>query len=200
MAPFLILVLGVRPAIAVQTDLIYGAVTKIIGAVMHLRQGTVDTKVAWRMATGSIPGGLLGSLCVILLPKWGIDIDSQLKRAIGIVLVMVAVMLLLRMVRGPKLLDAERYRKHIEGWGTIVWGAMVGFCVGLTSVGSGSLIAPFLLLIFPSPARVVGTDVFHAAILVTATGMAHAFNGPIEWRLVLTLLTGSIPGVIIGTH
>ena len=80
-------------------------------------------------------------------------------------------------------------------------GSLVGFCVGATSVGSGSLLAPFLMLLYPSKtSKVVGTDVFHAAILVSVTGLAHATSSGIEWSLVPTLLAGSIPGVLLGSR
>jgi uncharacterized membrane protein YfcA len=84
---------------------------------------------------------------------------------------------------------------------TVIWGAIVGFAVGLTSVGSGSLIAPFLLMLYPNaPARVVGTDVFHAALLVTATAALHIQAGNVEWRLIPLLLAGAIPGVLLGSY
>src|SRR6202051_916190 len=81
MAPFLILVLGVRPVTAVGTDLVYGAVTKIVGAWVHFKQGTVDMAVVRKLAYGSIPGGLLGSLLVILLPRFTHDAEHYVKKA-----------------------------------------------------------------------------------------------------------------------
>ena len=89
----------------------------------------------------------------------------------------------------------------MQGTGSVIWGAVVGFCVGATSVGSGSLLMPFLFLLFPSQvSKVVGTDVFHAAILVSVTGLAHSFSSGVEWNLVPLLLAGSIPGVWIGSR
>src|SRR5690242_17507672 len=91
-------------------------------------------------------------------------------------------------------------QQFLEDRGITLWGAAVGFCVGTTSVGSGSLLAPFLMMLFPSrSATVVGTDVFHAALLVTATGLLHAAAGGVEWNLVPLLLAGSIPGVMLGS-
>lgn len=84
---------------------------------------------------------------------------------------------------------------RLRGFGTQLCGAVVGFAVGFTSVGSGSLVAPFLLAVYPfSPARVVGTDVFHAALLTSVTAMAHWGLGTVNWRLVSTLLLGSVQG------
>jgi hypothetical protein len=88
----------------------------------------------------------------------------------------------------------------LERRGITFWGAAVGFCVGSTSVGSGSLLAPFLMMLYPTrSSTVVGTDVFHAALLVTATGLLHAASSGVEWSLVPVLLAGSIPGVMLGS-
>jgi uncharacterized membrane protein YfcA len=205
MAPFLILILGVRPVTAVGTDLVYGAVTKIIGSWVHLKQGTVDLPVVRKLATGSIPGGLLGALLVILLPKYTHEAERYEQRAIGCLLVFVAIVLLARLVMGtaqaatPSVNSVKRL-KFLQNQGTVIWGAVVGFCVGLTSVGSGSLLAPFLAMLYPSKtAKIVGTDICHAAVLVSVTGFAHAAAGGVEWSLIPTLLAGSIPGVLLGS-
>ena len=202
MAPFLILVLGVKPVTAVGTDLVYGAITKITGAIFHFRHGTVDVPVVKKLAKGSIPGGLLGSALVILLPHITHQAESFIQKAIGVLLVIVAVVLVARMLlpMPAAALSAERM-KFLRERGTVVWGAVVGFCVGATSVGSGSLLAPFLMILYPSKSsKVVGTDIVHAAVLVSVTGLAHASASGVEWRLVPTLLAGSIPGVLLGSR
>ena len=200
MAPFLILVLGVRPVTAVGTDLVYGAITKITGAVFHFRHGTVDMPVVKKLATGSIPGGLLGSALVILLPHITHQAEAYIQKAIGTLLVLVAIVLVARMLLPGSNLSAKQINSLRER-GTVIWGAIVGFCVGATSVGSGSLLAPFLMLLYPSKSsKVVGTDIVHAAVLVSVTGLAHAGASGVEWRLVPTLLAGSIPGVLLGSR
>jgi uncharacterized membrane protein YfcA len=202
MAPFLILMVGVRPVTAVGTDLVYGAVTKIIGAWVHFRQGTVDIPVVKKLATGSVPGGLSGALAVILLPKVTRSAEHYVQQAIGAILVIVAVVLIARMlIPTPVASPSAKRLRFLHGRGTVIWGAVVGFCVGATSVGSGSLLAPFLLMLYPSKtSKVVGTDVFHAAILVSVTGIAHATSGGVEWTLIPSLLAGSIPGVLLGSR
>jgi uncharacterized membrane protein YfcA len=202
MAPFLILALGVRPVTAVGTDLVYGAVTKIVGAWVHYKQGTVDMAVVRRLAYGSIPGGLLGSLLVILLPRFTHDAEQYVKKAIGTLLVIIAIILLARVLtRFSEAAPSARTLQFLNENGTLIWGAVVGFCVGATSVGSGSLLAPFLIMLYPAkPSKVVGTDVFHAAILVSVTGIAHATSGGVEWKLIPWLLAGSIPGVLLGSR
>jgi len=202
MAPFLILVVGVRPVTAVGTDLVYGAVTKIVGAWVHFRQETVDLAVVKKLATGSIPGGIAGSLLVILLPRLTHDAEHYVQKAIGTLLVMVAVVLIARMLVPLRTATPSAKRlAFLHDRATVIWGAVVGFCVGATSVGSGSLLAPFLMMLYPSKtSKVVGTDVFHAAILVSVTGIAHASASGVEWQLIPSLLAGSIPGVLLGSR
>ena len=202
MAPFLILVVGVKPVTAVGTDLVYGAVTKITGAWFHLRHGTVDIPVVKKLATGSIPGGILGSLVVILLPHITHQAEYYIQKAIGALLVIVAIVLVVRMLLPNRQasLPAKRM-EFLRERGTVVWGAIVGFCVGATSVGSGSLLAPFLMMLYPSKSsKVVGTDIVHAAVLVSVTGFAHATASGVQWQLIPTLLAGSIPGVLLGSR
>jgi uncharacterized membrane protein YfcA len=202
MTPFLILVLGVRPVLAVGTDLGFGSLTKIAGALLHWKQGTVDVKVCFRMGLGSVPGGILGVLIVTRLHKSGVDIDYWVRHALGVTLLIVALLVVAKAM-GYEIPSRKTswILKHRET-ATVAWGAFVGFAVGLTSVGSGSLIAPFLLIIMPgsSTARVIGTDVFHAALLVSATAFVHQQAGNVDWNLVPTLLCGSIPGVLIGSY
>jgi uncharacterized protein len=198
MAPFLIAVVGVRPIAAVGTDLVYGALTKIVGAAMHYRQGTVDLPMVRRLATGSVPGGLLGASLVWILPHVAHDSERAVKRAIGVLLVLVAAILLARMLAPGKASDeAPRWmRPRTMPW----WGGVVGFCVGLTSVGSGTLLTPILMMLYPKrPSTVVGTDVFHAAILVAATSLVYVGSHEVEWNLIPTLLAGAIPGILVGS-
>jgi len=202
MAPFLILVLKVRPVTAVGTDLVYGAVTKILGAWIHLKQGTVDMLVVKRLAMGSLPGGIAGSLLVISLPSHTQNAEQYVKRGIGALLVLVAIILIIRLVIPvkPSKMSLANHR-WLETWGTVIWGAFVGFCVGATSVGSGSMLAPFLLMLYPTKtSRVVGTDVFHGAVLVAVTGFTHSLSSGVEWNLIPSLLAGSLPGVMLGSR
>ncbi len=201
MTPFLILVLRVRPVLAVGTDLAYGAITNMAGAVMHWRQGTVDMRVVRYLACGSVPGAALGFLLMRQLRSHGYDVDLYLRRALGGVLVAVALLMFVRTVSGkfpePRADFLKRYRCPV----TVAWGGLVGFAVGLTSVGSGSLVAPFLLMLYPGmPARVVGTDVFHASVLISAAAALHIEAGDVAWRLLPYLLMGAVPGVLVGSY
>ena len=200
MTPFLILVLGTRPMVAVGTDLVYGAITKLAGAGLHWRQGTVDVRLALRLAAASVPAGVLAVLTMRIMGESGADADLVVRRALGIVLILVAVVLIAR-IRGAQLMPMpERWRLILQGRGTYVAGAIVGAMVGFTSVGSGSLLVPFLVSVYPlTSARIVGTDVFHAAILITVTAAGHAQGGTVDWPLAMNLLVGSVPGVVVGS-
>jgi hypothetical protein len=138
---------------------------------------------------------------VIALPRVTHYAEQYVQKAIGGLLVGVAVILVARMLMpAPAATLSVKKLQFLHGRGTVMWGAVVGFCVGATSVGSGSLLAPFLMLLDPAKtAKVVGTDVFHAAILVSVTGLAHATSGGVEWALIPSLLAGSIPGVLLGS-
>lgn len=199
--PFLVLVLGVRPVLAVGTDLVYGAVTKIVGAWMHWRQGTVNMAVVRRLAMGSVPGGFTGVMLIRKLDKMGIAADDFLRPVLGVVLMVVSVVILARTFdlipeRAPAWLE-----RNPERW-TVIWGFLIGMAVGLTSVGSGSLLIPFLIMVMKgdSPSKIVGTDVFHAAILVSATAGLYVQAGNVNWEPIPHLLIGSIPGVMLGSY
>lgn len=199
MTPFLILVLGTRPVVAVGTDLVYGAVTKLFGAFLHWRQGTVDVRLALRLASASVPAGVLAVIGLRLIPD-AAEADLAVRRALGVVLILVAVLLIARLRGALPLPMPERWRAALQGRGTHAAGGLVGALVGFTSVGSGSLLVPFLVSVFPlTAAQVVGTDVFHAAILITATAAGHAQGGAVDWALAASLLLGSVPGVSLGS-
>jgi hypothetical protein len=202
MTPLLLFFGGIQPVVAVGTDLAYGAVTKIVGAWMHWKQQTVDLGVALRMACGSIPGGALGFLTIQYMHGHGMNVDHFVRQAIGVVLVIGAIVMVWRTLRrNGQTSERTGFVNRNRRFSIIGWGLMIGFAVGLTSVGSGSLIAPFLMLLFPTdPARVVGTDVFHAALLVTFTACLHGNAGHVEWPIVPIMLAGSIPGVLVGSY
>lgn len=199
--PFLILFVGLKPALAIGTDLVYSAFTKVAGAWLHWRQGTVDLRTVLHLSMGSVPGGIAGVWLIHQIRESGVDPDPYLRRAIGVVLVIVSLTLFMRTLRRDLPQDSHNLLHRNQIRFTVLWGALVGFAVGLTSVGSGSLVAPYLLLLYPmAPARVVGTDVFHAAVLVSATALLHSQFGHVEWSLLPVLLAGSVPGVLLGSY
>jgi uncharacterized membrane protein YfcA len=205
MTPILIIVFGFKPVTAVGTDLAYGAVTKTVGGWRHLRQHTVNTDVSTWMAFGSVPAAILGVYVLHALERaYGGDFDNVMITAVACALLLTGIAVLARALLLPKLVDREREdfeltRAHKIS--AVVLGVLVGFVLGVTSAGSGSLIAVGLILIFRlAPQRVVGTDIFHAAILLWAAALAHVVAGNVNYGLAGTLLIGSIPGVWLGSR
>ncbi len=205
MTPLLILFAGVQPVVAIGTDLAYGAVTKTLGGWRHLKKGTVDMGVSKWLAVGSVPGSVLGVVAVNRLhADYGKGFDDVLLFAIAIALIIVAVTTLTRALFMPALVAREQHTvaltRAVKGSAAGI-GFVLGFLVGMTSVGSGALIGLALILVFRlTPHRVVGTDVFHAAILLWAAGVAHWVSGSVDFVLMANILIGSLPGVLIGTH
>jgi uncharacterized membrane protein YfcA len=202
LTPLLILVVGIKPVVAIGTDLFYGAVTKTVGGWRHLRQGTVDLGVSGWMAVGSVPGSLLGVIALTTLhAAYGERFDSLLLGFVAAALLVVALAILGRAVFMRVFAEHEAVeltpRLRVTA---VLIGLTLGALIGLTSVGSGALIGLALILVFRmTPHRVVGTDVFHAALLLWTAALAHLAAGNVDLALAGTLLVGSIPGVWLGT-
>jgi hypothetical protein len=204
MTPLLILVTGYSPLVAIGTDLAYGAVTKTVGGWRVYRQGLVDMRLSAWLAAGSMPGSLVGVWAVDRLHHtYGDEFQPALLAAVAVALLMVACGVLFRAFFLPRHIEQERESADLSGRrraATVAIGAVLGFVLGLTSVGSGALIGLALILFFKlTPHRVVGTDVFHAAVLLWTAGIAHWVGGNVDFGLMGTILLGSIPGVWIGT-
>jgi uncharacterized membrane protein YfcA len=203
MTPLLILLFGIQPVTAIGTDIFYAAITKTVGGYKHLKLGTVHKGLAFWLAVGSVPSAIAGVWVIELLQsRYGDDLDTLVLGMLGGTLVVVGVATMLRSLFLSGVIQERSamhlYRRHIIA--AVITGATTGFVIGLTSAGSGTLIAIALISIFRlTPQRVVGTDVFHAAILLWAAGIAHWIGGNIDFLLAATILVGSIPGVIIGT-
>jgi uncharacterized protein len=204
MTPLLILVFGVKPITAVGTDLAYAAVTKTVGGYKHWRQKTVDMKLSTWMALGSVPAAVGGVYVLDLLERGtGRDFDELLLTLLAGALLLTGTATLVRSFL-KRFHERERgtvamERRHKVA--AVTLGVFVGFVLGVTSAGSGALIAVGLILLFRLvPTRVVGTDVFHAAILLWAAAAAHVVAGNVDFALAANILVGSVPGVWMGSH
>ncbi len=203
MTPMLILVFGISPVTAIGTDILYAAVTKTVGGVQHLRAGTVHKGLAFWMAVGSVPAALAGvGMIEYLKDTVGEDqLDGIVFGILGATLLVVGIATALRTIFIPDVIK-ERYALHLQRRhiiAAVATGVTTGFVIGLTSAGSGTLIAIILIAVFRLvPKRVVGTDIFHAAVLLWAAGLAHFGAGNVDLELVGTILLGSIPGVLVG--
>jgi uncharacterized protein len=204
MTPMLILVFGVTPTTAIGTDLAYAAVTKTVGGYKHWSQKTVDLRLSSWMAVGSVPAAVFGVYVLTLLKDWlGDDFENTVIALLAGALLITGAATLVRAFL-KKMHERERDTIEMERrhkLAAVVLGLSVGFVLGVTSAGSGALIAVGLILLFRlTPQRVVGTDVFHAAILLWAAGLAHIVAGNVDFGLVGTILLGSVPGVWLGSH
>ena len=205
MTPLLVLGLGMPATAAVGTDLAYSSITKLAGTWQHWRQGTVDIRVVRAMAIGSVPATLVAVAMLFLLHSVDATaVDVLLERFIGIMLVVAAALMLQKLWRARRG-AVEPTPDHLVTYPTgklIAIGAFGGFLVGLTSIGSGSLIIALLVItISLTPEKLVGTDVAHAFLLVGAAAIAHFFVlQDVDVALAGKLLVGSIPGVLIGSR
>jgi uncharacterized protein len=201
MTPVLVIVFGFQPTYAVGTDILHGAIFKSFGAVRHRRLGTVKAKLALWMFIGSGPMSLLGVAAASALSnRYGDSVDTVTGYAVGAALVAGALGLAVRSVVHTKerppdwAFKLDRRGKILA----VVIGAVFGFVVGLTSVGSGTFFGLVMVLIYPlSVSAVVGTDIFHAAALLWVAGFGHLVAGNVDLHAMAWLLVGSIPGVLI---
>jgi uncharacterized protein len=205
MTPLLIIVFGVKPVTAVGTDLAYGAVTKTVGGWRFLRHGTVDMGLSTWMAFGSVPAAVGGVYVLEAIKRtYGKQFDDVMLTAVACALLFTGLAVMARAMFLPKLIDKEKDRVVMttrNRVAAVLLGVFVGFVLGVTSAGSGSLIAVGLILLFRlAPKQVVATDVFHAAILLWAAAISHIVAGNVDYGLMVNILLGSLPGVWLGSH
>ncbi len=203
MTPLLILIFGIQPTTAIGTDIFYSAITKTVGGWRHFRMKTVNMELVKWLAMGSVPAAVSGVVLVSFVQdQVGEDRLNELVYAVlGGTLLMVGIIQLTRALILRGLIE-ERDRFEVERRhkvAAIIIGATTGFVIGITSAGSGTVIAILLIAIYRlAPKKVVGTDVFHAAILLWAAGIAHWVGGNVDLGLAGEILLGSVPGVVIG--
>jgi uncharacterized protein len=201
LTPVLVL-LGISPAIAVGTDLAYNSITKFFGSVQHWRQKTINFRLMKYLAIGSIPSAVIAVGLLHLFDSFFDNQEQVIKHALGYVLILVALTTLFKTFMKEKFEWNSLQLKPLEEKRglTITIGVILGFIVGLTSIGSGSLFAIAMLYLYRlRPSELVGTDLAHAFLLVSAAGIMHAGIGNVDYLLTINLLLGSIPGVLIGS-
>jgi uncharacterized protein len=206
MTPLLLWTGWVAPTVAVGTDLVWNALTKTVGAAVHYRHQNVNLRLVWKLASGSIPGALLGLYLLGFLKKTaGVTyIDHLIVRLLGGTLILVATLIIFKgYIRRwfPAIAAHSATKENLKGWQVPLLGFMVGVLVSFTSVGSGSLIVTALLLMFPGERlnQLVGSDVFHGVLLVGVAALGHWHLGDVNLPLVSGLLIGSVPGVWLGS-
>ncbi len=203
MTPILILIIGVKPITAIGSDLAYSAVTRTVGGWRHWRQRTVDVPLSLWMAVGSVPAAVAGVVALKALQHGDKQsFDDIVLITLGAVLMLCGIAMVARLLL-TQAVARERERVQLTRRDKLVaalLGLAIGFVLGVTSAGSGALITVALILVFRlAPRQVVGTDMFHAAILLWAAALAHVVAGDIDYGLAGTILLGSVPGVWLGS-
>ena len=213
MTPILVLLFNVQPLAAVSSDLVASMVMKPVGGAVHLRRGTVNRALVRWLVLGSVPAAFTG---VLILKALGDSqtIQDRLELMLGITLLVAATSMAVKSVvqarRTRRILEAElRYSTRsvfppfrVRPGRTILIGAVGGLVVGITSVGSGSLIIIALIFLYPTLAmkELVGTDLVQAVPLVGGAALGHILFGDFQMSLTTSLLIGSIPGVYLGAR
>ena len=203
MTPILVLVFGFNVVVAVGTDILHGAIFKTVGAWRHRVLGHVHARLTVWLAAGSVPASIAGVYVVELLQRrYGDDVNDIATVILGIALVVGGTGVLVRTLVHGKPADNSPYlltnRDRVYA---ILIGLVGGFILGLTSVGSGTLFGLMLLILFPLTAqKIVGTDIFHAAVLLWAAGLTHLWAENVDLGATAWLALGSIPAVWVGSH
>jgi uncharacterized membrane protein YfcA len=203
MTPMLILLFGVKPSTAISSDLVAAVVMRPIGAAVHLRAGTVNLKLVRLMVLGSVPAAFLGSYLLHIMGH-AKSAQTNIEQALGAALLVGAGAMVLRLV-----LDRATGQKRLGTISdiaprpvpTVMIGVIGGIIVGMTSVGSGSLMIILLLFLYPmiGANQLVGTDLTQAVPLTLAAAIGALIFGHVVFGVTISLIIGSVPAVLVGS-
>jgi uncharacterized membrane protein YfcA len=198
MTPLLVLVFGVQPLTAVSSDIVASLIMKPVGAGVHWRRGTVNRPLVKWLVLGSVPSAFLGVMVLRHLGN-GPSLQGYVKVALGIALMVVAAGLVIRPLLARTAAQAPVVIRPLP---TVLIGVVGGLVVGVTSVGSGSLMIIMLLTLYPGLrlSSLVGTDLAQAIPLVASAALGHLLFGEFQLGLTLSILVGSIPGVYLAAR
>ena len=204
MTPILVILFGFKPTFAVGTDILHGAIFKSFGAIRHRRLGTVHARLTLWMFLGSGPLSLAGvGVAALIKHRYGDTAQSIEGYAVGAALVAGGIGFLAKsfIKRGIQSSNDAFILSRRDKIVAVAIGAVFGFVVGLTSVGSGTFFGLVMVLVYPlTMSKIVGTDIFHAAALLWVAGIGHLVSGNVDMHATAWLLTGSIPGVLISSR
>jgi hypothetical protein len=203
MTPMLVFIFGFKPTVAIGTDILHGAIFKSFGAARHRQLGTVHAHLTLWMLLGSAPFSLLGvALSTWLKHRYGDGFEDVAAVILGVALIAGGLGFAAKtFLTGREKSDAPFLLSAHDKRVAVLTGVFGGFIVGLTSVGSGTFFGLVMLLVFPlTAAKVVGTDIFHAAALLWVAGAGHLAAGNVDLGATGWLLIGSIPGVLLGSQ
>lgn len=212
MTPMLVLFFGVSPLTAVSSDLVASAVMKPAGSIVHLRRGTVNLRLVGYLCIGSVPSAFAG-VFVLKAMGDGEQVQQGVKIALGVAILLTATLLMvrayLRLIERARTRDGrgaplpqDRPDVVVRPVATILLGVVGGLIVGMTSVGSGSLIIIGLMLLYPGlkASQLVGTDLVQAVPLVASAAIGHAMFGDLDLGISIPLIIGGVPGAYLGAQ
>ncbi len=204
MTPLLVLLFGIHPATAVGTDLLYAAITKAGGTVVHAKKGHVNWRITGLLAAGSIPASILTIWALSYLPHQSPAVTHIISVSLGIALLLTAAAIIFRKNLQSYALSHAEDSTHTKFQApiTLATGILLGVLVTISSVGAGALGVAALFFLYPKlPAlRIVGSDLAHAVPLTLVAGIGHWLIGSVDWALLGSLLIGSLPGIWLGSH
>ena len=208
MTPILIFFFNVKPYMAIGTDLLFAAFTKMGGTIKLARAKVIDWPVVLHLSAGSIPAALVTLYILHTLGPASAEVQGFMTMTLGIALLLTAAATLFKAIRG-KVTPAsiakgqEALAAQARHWSLpLLFGAVIGTLVTLTSVGAGAIGVTVLMILYPMLPlpRIVAADIAYAVPLTLVAGMGHASLGSVDWRLLASLLAGSLPGIWIGSH
>jgi uncharacterized protein len=201
MTPVLVLFLHVQPAAAVSSDLVASVFMKPVGSAVHLRRRTVHLRLALWLCVGAVPAAFAGASFLHLVAH-GKALENEVKLALGAALLVAVAGLALRSLTRSSATPATDAFPSVRVWPTVLVGVVGGFIVGVTSVGSGSLMIVALMFLYPTltGSRLVGTDLVQSVPLVGAAALGQLIFGDVQLGLTTSLLLGSIPAVYLGAR
>jgi uncharacterized membrane protein YfcA len=208
MTPILIFFFGVKPYMAVGTDLLFAAFTKMGGTIKLARSRHIDWPVVLNLSAGSIPAALITLYVLHELGATSTAVQHIMTTTLGFALLLTAAATLYKAIRGktgPKTIAAghEAAAARPRHWSLpLLFGALIGTLVTLTSVGAGAIGVTVLMLLYPllPLPRIVAADIAYAVPLTLVAGMGHASLGSVDWPMLAKLLAGSLPGIWVGSH
>jgi uncharacterized membrane protein YfcA len=193
---------------AVGTDLLFAAFTKMGGTVKAARSGRVEWRVVLQLSAGSIPAALITLWFLKTVGPADAAVQHLMTSTLGVALLLTAAATLYKALRGkiaPRQVAAgqETLAATARHWSLpLLFGALIGTLVSLTSVGAGAIGVTVLMVLYPMLPlpRIVAADIAYAVPLTLVAGLGHASLGSVDWRMLVLLLTGSLPGIWLGSH
>jgi uncharacterized protein len=206
MTPIMVLLFGIHPTTAVGTDLLYAAITKMAGTAVHHRHGHIRWRLVGLLALGSIPATALTLWLMSGMDRKSAHSVALLTSSLGVMLLLTSMILLCRdMLLRYEVRWLKQHRNPSAGTigvATVLLGIILGIVVTLTSVGAGAIGVTILLFIYPRAKinDIVGSDIAHAIPLTLLGGIGYWMIGDVNWLLLISLLIGSIPGIVLGSY